>query len=41
MKKLLVVGGTGFIGFHVIKEAKKEMENYKHLFKQTKKQKIS
>ena len=21
MKKLLVVGGTGFIGFHVIKEA--------------------
>ena len=23
MKKILVVGGTGFIGFHVIKEAKR------------------
>jgi len=23
MKKVLVVGGTGFIGFHIIKEAKK------------------
>ena len=23
MKKLLVVGGTGFIGYHIIKEAKK------------------
>ena len=23
MKKLLVVGGTGFIGYHVITEAKK------------------
>ena len=23
MKKLLVIGGTGFIGYHIIKEAKK------------------
>ena len=23
MKNLLVIGGTGFIGYHVIKEAKK------------------
>ena len=23
MKRLLVVGGTGFIGYHIIKEAKK------------------
>ena len=23
MKKILVIGGTGFIGFHIIKEAKK------------------
>ena len=23
MKKILVVGGTGFIGYHIIKEAKK------------------
>ena len=27
MKKLLVVGGTGFIGYHVIKEAKKRKWN--------------
>lgn len=27
MKKILVVGGTGFIGFHVIKEAKKRKFN--------------
>ena len=26
MKKLLVVGGTGFIGYHIIKEAKKRKE---------------
>ena len=24
MKNLLVVGGTGFIGFHIIKKAKKK-----------------
>ena len=24
MKSLLVIGGTGFIGYHVISEAKKE-----------------
>ena len=24
MKRLLVIGGTGFIGYHIIKEAKKE-----------------
>ena len=24
MKRLLVVGGTGFIGYHIIKEAKKK-----------------
>ena len=23
MKRLLVIGGTGFIGYHIIKEAKK------------------
>ena len=27
MKKLLVVGGTGFIGYHIIKEAKKRKWN--------------
>ena len=27
MKKLLVIGGTGFIGYHVIKEAKKRNWN--------------
>ena len=35
MKKLLVVGGTGFIGYHVITEAKKEMESYKYIFRKT------
>ena len=25
MKRLLVVGGTGFIGYHIIKEAKKKI----------------
>ena len=24
MKKILVIGGTGFIGYHIIKEAKKK-----------------
>ena len=27
-EKLLVVGGTGFIGYHLLKEAKKENINY-------------
>ena len=27
MKKLLVIGGTGFLGFHIIKEAKKRKWN--------------
>ena len=25
MRKILVIGGTGFIGYHIIKEAKKEI----------------
>ena len=34
MKRLLVIGGTGFIGYHIIKEAKKKkMENYEYFFK--------
>ena len=27
MRKLLVIGGTGFLGFHIIKEAKKRKWN--------------
>ena len=26
MKKLLVVGGTGFVGYHIISEAKKVLK---------------
>ncbi len=34
MTKILVVGGTGFLGFHIIKEAKKKkLENNKYFFK--------
>ena len=32
---LLVVGGTGFIGYHLILAAKKKkLENINHIFKQ-------
>ena len=38
MKKILVVGGTGFIGFHLLKKAlKKKMKTYSFSRKKPKK----
>ena len=42
MKKLLVIGGTGFIGYHIIKEAKKRnYSTYSISLKNPQKKKIS
>ena len=32
MKRLLVIGGTGFIGYHIIKEAKKKKNGKLRVF---------
>ena len=37
MKKILVVGGTGFIGFHLLKKALKKMIAYSFSRKRPKK----
>ena len=36
-KKILIVGGTGFIGYHLSKQCIKKMERYKFVQKKTKK----
>ena len=42
MKNLLVIGGTGFIGYHVIKEAKKrDFKIFSISLNKPKKKKIS
>ena len=35
-KKILIVGGTGFIGYHLSKQCIKKMERYKFVQKKTK-----
>ena len=41
MKKILVIGGTGFIGYHIIKEAKKKIIPFIASHLKTPKKKIS
>ena len=39
MKRLLVVGGTGFLGYHIISKAKKKKFTITSLSKKNKKKK--